>query len=155
MEILPNNVIFREAESALMKGKQVTIRVVGKSMEPFLTDSKDIAKIAPFISNKLRCGDVVLFKVGEFYCLHRIIQMKKDRITLCGDGICQRVEIISRKNVLGILHSVIRPSGNIVLCNSMYWKIKSGIWVTLFPFRKYILYLNSLRKILKSHIKSK
>ena len=139
METLPNHVIFREAEAALKKGKPVVIRVVGKSMEPFLIDGKDVVKITPLFSDKLHRGDVVLFKVNDFYCLHRIIQIKGNRIILCGDGIYQSIEEIIQENVIGVLDSVIRESGEVIACKSMKWKIKSYVWMALFPLRRYLL----------------
>lgn len=139
METLPNHVIFKEAEAALKKGKQVVIRVAGKSMEPFLIDGKDVVKITPLFSDKLHRGDIVLFKVNDFYCLHRIIQIKGKRIILCGDAIYQSIESIIQENVIGVLDSVIRESGDVVTCSSMKWKIMSCVWMALFPFRIYIL----------------
>ena len=139
MEILSNHIVFREAEAALKQGKQVKIRVVGKSMEPFLIDNKDVVRIAPFSSGKLYRGDIVLFKMNSFYCLHRIIKVKENHIILCGDGICQSRENVMRENVIGILDSVIQESGDVIACNSIKWKIKSRVWMALFPFRRYLL----------------
>lgn len=141
MEKIPNQILFRVVETVLKNGKQVKIRVAGRSMEPFLVEDRDIVILKPLTSDGLRRGDIVLFKTGEFYCLHRIIRIRKERITLCGDGIYQSTEIIPKSNILGILHSVVRPSGKVIACNSLGWKIKSGIWMLLYPFRRYLLYI--------------
>lgn len=140
MKTLPNHIVFKEAESALRNGKPVTIRVVGKSMEPFLIDNKDIVRIVPSCPNKLHRGDIVLFKINNVYCLHRIISIKGNRIILCGDGISQSKEKIRLENVIGILDSVICQSGDVILCKSKAWVIKSHIWMALLPIRKYLLY---------------
>lgn len=140
MERLPNHIVFKEAEASLKKGKVISIRIVGKSMEPFLIDNKDIVKIMPFSFGKLHLGDIVLFKIDNFYCLHRIISINKRNIVLCGDGIYQSKERIVRDNVLGILDSVIQESGKVTDCNSIKWKIKSYVWMALYPFRKYLLF---------------
>ena len=147
MEILSNHIIFRVAEVALKQGKQIKLRVVGKSMEPFLIDNKDVVRITPFSSGKLYRGDIVLFKLNSFYCLHRIIKIEKNRIILCGDGICQSKENIVQENVIGILDSIIRESGDVIACSSIKWKIKSCVWMALFPFRRYLLSIyNKLNK---------
>lgn len=149
METLPNHIIFREAEYSLKKGKHVVIRVVGKSMEPFLIDGKDVVRITPFLPDKLHCCDVVLFKRNDLYCLHRIIKIKGNHIMLCGDGICQSRDYIIREDVIGILDSVIRETGGVVACDSLKWKIKSYIWMSLFPFRRYLLYAYRKRYCMK------
>jgi hypothetical protein len=141
MKKLPNIILFREVESALKSGKQVKIRIAGRSMEPFLTENKDIVMLVPFMCGMLRRGDVVLFKTGEFYCLHRIIHIQKERIVLCGDGVYHSVEVISLGDILGILHSVIRQSGKVVTCNSLRWRTASCIWMAVYPFRKYLLFI--------------
>lgn len=141
METLPNHIVFKEAEASLKKGKIVSIRIVGKSMEPFLIDNKDIVKIIPFSFGELHIGDVVLFRINNFHCLHRIISINKSNIVLCGDGICQSKENIVRDDVLGILDSVIQESGKVITCNSTKWKIKSYAWMALYPFRRYLLFV--------------
>lgn len=140
MEALPNHILFKEAEESLKKGKVISIRIVGKSMEPFLIDNKDIVKIIPCLFHKLHLGDVVLFKINNFYCLHRIISINKRNIVLCGDGICQSKEYIMRDNILGILDSIIQESGKVIACNSAKWKMKSYVWMALYPFRRYLLF---------------
>ncbi len=140
MKTLPNHIVFREAEFALKNGRSVNLRVVGTSMEPFLVGNQHIVKITPFSSEKLSRGDVVLFKIKDFYCLHRIISIRENSIILCGDGVYQSQERISPGNIIGVLDSVICQSGDIILCSSIKWKINSYIWMALFPFRRYLLY---------------
>lgn len=142
MKTLPNHFIFKEAELALKAGKSVFIRVVGGSMEPFLSDDKDVVKITPCIPTELRCGDVALFKSNASYCLHRVIAIKGDEITLCGDAIYQFCEVISSSEVIGVLHAVTHQSGKVVVCSSVTWRMQGKIWMFLFPIRKYLLYIH-------------
>lgn len=141
MKQLPNIILFREVESALKNGNQVKIRVVGRSMEPFLIENKDTVVLDPILSRLLHRGDVILFKTDHVYYLHRIIRIRKDQIVLCGDGIYQSVEKVPINNALGILHSVSRQSGKIRLCDSLNWRMKSYIWMALRPFRRYLLFI--------------
>ena len=140
MEILPNYIIFKEAEAALKGGKHVTIRVVGKSMEPFLFDNKDTIRIIPCSIDTLDRGDIVLFKLNELYCLHRILKIRKDRVQLSGDGYYRKKEEVLKEHIIGVLDLIIRESGDVISCNSMKWRIKSYLWVFLYPFRRYLLY---------------
>lgn len=141
MKTLPNQILFAQAEAVLRAGKRIQIRVVGRSMEPFLLDNEDVVIIKPCVSTTLRRGDIVLFKVGISYCLHRIIRIKDREITLCGDGIYQSVEHISADSILGVLHSVVRPSGRTVVCSSIMWKACGNVWMALRPVRRYLLYI--------------
>ncbi|MEG1861044.1 MAG: hypothetical protein RR206_05065, partial [Bacteroidaceae bacterium] len=87
------------------------------------------------------------------YCLHRIVTIKNDEITLRGDGIYKYYETATLSEVIGVLHSVTRQSGRVVICNSATWIIWSYIWKFLFPLRKYLLYIH-FNMVLQSSSKS-
>lgn len=143
METIANHILFKEAETAMRNGMSVKIRIVGKSMRPFLIEDMDVVIIEPYVYQTMGLyrGDIVLFKIENTYRLHRIISIKEDHITLRGDNIYYSTENILRENVIGILHSIIRNSERIIYCKSLIWRIKSSVWFSLFPMRKFIFYI--------------
>lgn len=151
MERIANNILFKEVETALRNGKSVKIRTVGTSMRPFLTEDMDIVIITPYTPQTMRLyrGDIALFKIENSYHLHRVISIKGDHITLCGDNVYHSTENILTEDVIGILHSIIRHSGRIIFCKSLIWKIKGSIWISLFPIRRFLLCIYRIMQYVK------
>lgn len=155
MEKIANHILFKEVETALRNGKSVKIRTVGTSMRPFLTEDRDVVIIIPYTHQTMRLyrGDIVLFKIQNSYLLHRVISIKGDHITLCGDNVYHSTENIFTENIIGILHSIIRHSGRITFCKSLIWRTKSFVWISLFPIRRFLLCIYRIMQYVKRNRK--
>lgn len=104
---IANDVLLAEVCAALAAGKQVRLRAKGGSMRPLIRGDSDTLVLVPVTG--LREGDVVLARVSDgSYVVHRIVDMRGDRITLMGDANLYRTEECRRKDICGKAVGVIR-----------------------------------------------
>ena len=62
---------------------------VGISMNPMLRNRRDTILIAP-VAGRLKKYDVPLYRRGDDYVLHRIVQVLPDSYVICGDNCMER-----------------------------------------------------------------
>lgn len=123
---LPNDVFLKEVRTLVAEGHQVTLRVRGVSMRPFLEDRRD--KIVLTKPHEPKVGDAVLAEIAPGkYVYHRIIAIEGDKVTLKGDGNVQGTEQCRRENVAASTQAFIRkekrysPQGRA-------WRYYSALW---------------------------
>lgn len=156
MKTFPNNYLMKRVEHEIGQGNSVRIRLVGRSMQPFLHEDGDLLTIGPCSSKELKRGEIVLAHADGQYYLHRIISLHNDSVRLCGDAICNSFELIPTSGIVGRLRNVERQ-GEIINCNALHWRFKGLVWMWLFPIRPYLLILHRCVKRVKpqSKIRSK
>ena len=82
---LPNEILLKEVRTLIADGHDVTLRVRGVSMRPFLEDRRD--KIVLTRAQDVKVGDAVLAEIAPGkYVFHRIVKIVGERVTLKGDG---------------------------------------------------------------------
>jgi hypothetical protein len=110
-------------------------------MRIFLSNGRDLVTLVAPEREKLRVGDVVLAEIQpKVYVLHRIIQRTQDQLTLMGDGNVGTTEACTINDVIGIVTLFYRKGRTKPdSVNGWKWKTYSRIWLTLTPFRRYIL----------------
>lgn len=129
---IPNELLFASAAELLREGKDVTIKVKGSSMTPFLRDGRDSVVLRR--SDDFGTGDIVLVQFGtERFVMHRIISIDGDVFTMMGDGNVRGCERFRREAILGKVIRVIRPDGTEKVPG------KARIWRALKPARRYLL----------------
>ncbi len=140
------NDIRQVIEEQLNQGKEVTFRIKGNSMLPFLvSDVTDVTLVRPL--DKCTRYDVVLFQTKEGkYIMHRIIKTIEDEYITMGDALKTR-EKITQKQIIGVMKSF-QTADKIVDCDALSYKRKVILWVLLRPFRRILLGL--YRKIKRS-----
>lgn len=101
-------------EDILEKDGELFFTNVGFSMYPLIREREDILHIKK--SDAYRRGDIILYKtdLGK-YVLHRILKIKGDSIITAGDYNYFKDSPISKDNVLGILISIKKKDGSIIL----------------------------------------
>lgn len=89
-------------EQELAEKGRAIIRTVGVSMEPMLHANRStVALVRP--ERALRKNDVVLFRRGGEYVLHRIIRLMPDgRYVIKGDN-CYGQDIVKSEAVIGLM----------------------------------------------------
>lgn len=118
---------------------------VGLSMFPLLRNRKDNAVIVPK-PDKLKKYDVPLYKRGDKYILHRIIDIKNDKYIIRGDN-CEFIETdIKDENIIGVLDGVFRNNVYISVRNPLY-KLYSFLPVKFYFVR--VFYKNVIRFLAK------
>ncbi len=122
----------------LEQGKVIQIKPQGYSMYPMFIPDRDSAIIVNFSTQKIKRGDVVLYRREEsVLVLHRVVKVKGDGIYLIGDN-QDRVEgPILKNQIKGILTAFIHNNKEISVYNPIYLLL-SRAWLILIPCRKII-----------------
>lgn len=109
---LPNEILLKEVGSLLAEGREVEMMTKGTSMLPFIVGDRDSVILKKEACDSLRPGDIVLARRSPGnYVLHRIVAVAGDRVTLRGDGNVYGTETVGRKDILGRVIAVVKPSG--------------------------------------------
>ena len=125
---------------------QVTFRVKGNSMYPFLRNGCDLVTLRTFVPEDLKPGTIILFKYQSKYLLHRIIQLKGTNCYLRGDNnwsFC--LESCTIDDMVAMVIAVERNGRNIS-CNSYGWRICSFLWMKSHFLRVMLFNLYRLLK---------
>ena len=113
---------------------------VGRSMRPFLRSGEDLMRIQARGEERLRSGDVVLYRRDSGkYVLHRIVRVREKDYILCGDNCWQLEPGIRDDQILGVLTEVIRK-GQPMDVAAFGYKVKVNLWWLLYPVRAAVLW---------------
>lgn len=136
---LPNDAFLGLVSEKLAEGHTAVIWVKGYSMRPFIEFGRDKVKLATAATYQV--GDAVLAEIAKgHYVLHRIIRTEGDKITLQGDGNVRGVEYCTTADIRGVVTEYIRPNRTLSADDACL-KRKIRLWRTLFPIRRYLLFL--------------
>ena len=104
---MPSQIKFEEV---LEKDNELFFTNVGYSMYPLIRQREDILHIVR--TNDYKRGDIILYKSDvDHYVLHRILKIKKDKITCAGDYNYFKDKPIDRAQVLGLLVAIKKKDG--------------------------------------------
>ena len=148
------SVQFVTFEEVLAKDGILIYTNVGISMLPLLRQHRDIIEIRRK-DPAARCKryDVVLYKRGKKYILHRILKVREKDYVICGDNNIYREYGITDDRILGVMTRVIR-NGKYITPDNRWYKLYVHLWCDFYPIRAAILYVRMLissvlRKILR------
>ncbi len=96
-------------EELLKRDGQVMTHVVGNSMMPLLLDRESIVVVEDIERVPPRRGDVVLYKTGDTYILHRVLRIEPEEYVIRGDN-TWTLENIPKTAVLATLIGFCRHS---------------------------------------------
>ena len=151
--VIENGEFFARVTELLAQGKTVTIPVKGFSMLPFIRGEKDLVVLDK--PGSLSVGDIVLFRIGDRYIMHRIIRMDGNRLEIRGDGVYASTEKVAVDSVCGKAVKILRAGKREVDPYSPCQKRLLGLWDFLMPLRRYLLWfyrhLPWNRKWVKAH----
>ena len=124
---LPNEQFLKEVRTLIAEGHDVTLRVRGVSMRPFLEDRRDKI-VLTCLHRKPIVGDAVLAEIAPGkYVYHRIVKIDGDKVTLRGDGNVYGTEQCRMEDVAAATRRLIRkgreysPEGRAWRCYSKLW----------------------------------
>ena len=130
---------FYTFEEMLDEKGYIVYTNVGTSMMPLLRQRRDIIEIRKKPPGRCKKYDVVLYKVGGKYILHRIIRVRDKDYIIVGDHNIWREWGITDSQILGVMTRVIRNGKSITPDNLLY-RFYVHLWVHLYPLRAAILY---------------
>ena len=144
-----------DIEKLLQEGNNINIKPQGYSMYPVLVPGRDEAIIEPVCAEKLRRGDVVLYRrdadQGGILVLHRIWKVIPDGVYLVGDNQKEIEGPLRLDQMKGIMAGMNRKGRYIPVTNPVY-RILTGIWLWLRPARPTI---SKTAAVLKKLVKGK
>ena len=121
-------------EDMLLERGYIVYTNVGTSMKPLLRQNRDIIVIRPRGNERCKKYDVVLYKWGTKYILHRIIKVCPDSYITAGDNNTFIEHGITDDIILGVMTRVIRD-GKTVNMNDIGYKVYVHLWCDFYPFR--------------------
>lgn len=126
---------------------------VGVSMLPFLRQRRDIIEIRRKDSS-IRCNryDVVLYKQGDKYILHRVLKVRAKDYVICGDNNIWCEYGITDDQILGVLTRVIRD-GKSIYPSDWQYRVYVHLWCDFYHVRVAILYTNRLFRAIGRRLK--
>ena len=112
----------------------------GTSMLPLIRHHRDLIEIRPKDPDK-RCRryDVVLFKYGDKYILHRVLKVRNKDYIICGDHNIWCEKGITDQQILGVM-TRIRRDGKLITPDNSFYKFYVHLWCDFYPVRVAILY---------------
>ena len=148
---IDNNTYFNTVIKILKEGQDVTINVRGASMLPFLAESRGDQIILEGAEAgtpegrekvKVNVNDIVLFRLGDHYFLHRVLKINANGIAeIQGDGILNAKERCHRDLILARVTTIIRGGKETIDTKSSTYRLKVRIWMILKPLRRPMLWL--------------
>lgn len=111
---------------------------VGYSMMPLLRQKKDIIEIRKNSSDRYKKYDVVLYKYGKQYILHRILKVLPDRYVVAGDHNIFIDPPVTDDMILGAMTRVIRD-GKSITPDNFWYKVYVHLWCDFYPIRVFLL----------------
>ena len=137
-------------QGLLLNNNKAKLIVTGNSMYPFLRHGIDSVFLSSKETAVIKKGTIVLFlRENGQYVLHRIKKLKKTSFFIVGDAQTNIEGPLDRNQIVAVVTSVYRGNKEIS-CKSFSWRFLSILWLSVLPFRYYIIksYLK-LRKIFK------
>lgn len=111
---------------------------VGFSMLPLLRQRRDIIEIRKKLPGRCKKYDVVLYKRGDRYILHRILKVLPEGYIIAGDHNTFIEKDITDEHILGVMTRVIRDGKEIHMDDPGY-RLYVHLWCDCYPVRMFII----------------
>ena len=126
----------------------------GVSMWPLLREGRDMFTLRRKTEARCRAGDVVLYRRGRDYVLHRVVEVRANDYVILGDNCIQREYGITDADILGVMTGFIRGGREYSVDDSGYrlytFMILHTITVRIFTRRIASWVMRKLRYILRA-----
>ena len=135
--------VLNHIESLVDVGSDFEIRVTGYSMLPLLGHPGDRIIVRRTDGKESIEGCIAMFRTENGnIVVHRVISVDNEMVTLRGDGNLTQSERARREDIIGVVKSVRRRSGEVVECTSRAWRRRERLWLSLpYALRRYSLVL--------------
>jgi hypothetical protein len=119
-------------------GQEVSVRIFGSSMVPFLGDGRDEVLIKK-PDRELKVGDVVFFQRDSGrYILHRIWKIKPEGYYIVGDS-QEEIEGPVRQEQIFAYVTRARRKGKWVGPGNFWWEFFEHVWIYMVPVRRVFI----------------
>ena len=115
-------------EEYLAQNGSMTYTNVGRSMLPLLRQGKDLFILEKKGPERCRVGDVVLYRRGEKYVLHRIVGVREKDYVILGDNCVARESGIPDDAVIAVMTGFVRGGKEHSVTEPGY-RLYSALWM--------------------------
>ena len=121
--------------------------IAGTSMMPLLKEGRDRVELEPCSQERLKKGDVVLYKKNDgTLVLHRIIRVENGEFfTVLGDHQFKNAERVNKNQIIAVACGFF-IEGRYVTEKTRWYRMYKKIWLCNLNFRRIILAVLSLKK---------
>ena len=121
--------------------------IAGTSMMPLLKEGRDRVELKPYCHERLKKGDVVLYKKNDdTLVLHRIIKTEnREFFTVLGDHQFKNAERVNKNQIIAVACGFF-IKGRYVTEKTRWYRMYKKIWLCNLNFRRIILAVLSLKK---------
>ena len=121
--------------------------IAGTSMMPLLKEGRDRVELEPCSQERLKKGDVVLYKKNDgTLVLHRIIKTEnREFFTVLGDHQFKNAERVNKNQIIAVACGFF-IKGRYVTEKTRWYSMYKKIWLCNLNFRRIILAVLSLKK---------
>ena len=121
--------------------------IAGTSMMPLLKEGRDRVELKPYCHERLKKGDVVLYKKNDdTLVLHRIIKTENGEFfTVLGDHQFNNDEWVNKNQIIAVACGFF-IKGRYVNEKTRWYRLYKKIWLCNLNFRRIILAVLSLKK---------
>ncbi len=110
-------------EELLQRDGQVITHVVGSSMQPLLYNRESIVIVEAADRVPPKVKDIVLYKTGETYILHRVMRIQPDEYLIRGDNTWV-IEHVPKTALLATMTGFYRkPNGKLITREHLGYRI--------------------------------
>lgn len=132
----------QDIEQLLLDGNTIQIKPRGYSMYPILVPDRDEAVIEPVDIEKLKRGDVVLYRrdpqvTNGILVLHRIVKCTEQGFYMVGDNQTKIEGPLRKDQIKGKMIGIVKNGKYLSVCNFWYRFLTMG-WLWLRPLRPVI-----------------
>ena len=121
--------------------------IAGTSMLPLLKEGRDRVELEPCSQERLKKGDVVLYKKNDgTLVLHRIIKTEnREFFTVLGDHQFKNAERVNKHQIIAVACGFF-IKGRYVNEKTRWYRLYKKIWLCNLNVRRIILAVLSLKK---------
>jgi hypothetical protein len=136
-------------EEELQHNGNIVYTSMGCSMLPLIRQRRDIVEIVAK-PEEARCKkyDVVLYKRGDKYILHRVLKVTPKGYIIAGDHNYRREYDITDNQILGTLTAIARDGKRISVTDRKYLAYVH-LWCDFFYARAFILIIKGIIRNIK------
>ena len=123
------------------------VPITGTSMLPLLKEGIDRVELKPYCHERLKKGDVVLYKKNDgTLVLHRIIKTENGEFfTVLGDHQFKNAERVNKNQIIAVACGFF-IKGRYVNEKTRWYRLYKKIWLCNLNVRRIILAVLSLKK---------
>ena len=129
--------------SAFKESGTASLPVQGRSMRPFLKAGRDRVFLS-LPDGNFRKGDIVVYRRGRAFIMHRIIAVDGDTVSIMGDNETNPDNGVSKESIVAVVKKAERK-GRIITEKSLVWKFFSSVYIRP-RVRGFFLKLHRIRK---------